>query len=152
MTTLMWGVKQSFRSYVEMSGGTVTTTDGAQATEDGAFAFDAAPDSDLTIDAAGSIRGIGRFRGRVTFQAHGGMLSITLTDPWLEETADGLVLTIAETPTRRSAIARLDMGAARRAEDGGVEYPAVITLDGMMIIGDHYPPGTVMDPVRVVGI
>lgn len=152
MMTLTWGVKQSFRSYVEMSGGTTTAADGAAPMPAGPIAFEPAPDSDLEVDAAGVFSGTGRFRGRVTFQAHGGMLSVTLADPWVEATAEGLVLTIAETPTRRSAIAKLDAGAVRRAEDGALELPAAITLDGMMILGDHYPPGTPLDPVRLVGV
>ena len=150
MMTLTWGVKQSFRSYVEMSGGSTTAEDGAAAMPDGAFAFEAAPGGDLAVGADGAVTGTGRFRGRVIFQAHGGMLKVTLTDPWLEQTADGLVLTIAETATRRTPIAKL--GAAQRTEDGTLVFPAAITLDGMMIIGDHYPPGTVMDVVRVIGL
>ena len=152
MVTLTWGVKQSFRGYVEMSGGTAATTDGAATAPDGAFTFETAPDSDLALDANGALRGTGRFRGRVSFQAHGGMLSVTLTDPWIEPTADGLVLSIAETPTRRTAIARLDAGAASRAADGALEIAAAITLDGMMILGDHYPPGTPLDPVRLAAV
>lgn len=152
MMTLSWGVKQSFRSYVAMSGGQATATEGAAPTPDGAFAFEAAPESDLAADADGGLSGCARFRGRVMFQAHGGMLKVTLTDPWVETTADGLVLTIAETPTRRTMIARLDAGAARRTPDGALELPAAITLDGMMILGDHYPPGTALDPVRLAGV
>lgn len=150
MTTLTWGVKQSFRSYVEMSGGTASADEGAAATPDSVFVFEAAPASDLAVAANGALSGTGRFRGRVTFQAHGGMLKVTLTDPWLETTLEGPVLTIAETPTRRTAIAKL--GAGQRAEDGALEFPAAITLDGMMIIGDHYPPGTALDRVRVTGV
>ena len=147
---LNWGVKQSFRSYVEMSGGEIAVGAGAQRTPDGAFAFEAAPDSALEIDG-GALAGTGRFRGEVSFQAHGGMLSVKLIDPWLEPTADGLVLTIAETPTRRTAIARLNLGAQTTEPDGTVAIPAVTTMDGMMILGDHYPPGTALDPVRLAG-
>ena len=135
---LIWGVKQSFRAYVEGSGGTIATTDGAGRADDGTFVFQAADDSDLAIGADGVLSGVGRFRGQVAFKAHGGMLSVTLTDPW-----------IAETATRRTAIAKLD--AAALAGDERAELPAVITLDGMMIVGDHYPPGTPLDPVRLEG-
>ena len=150
MMTLTWGVKQSFRSYVEMSGGEITAAEGAAATPDGAFAFEAAPGGDLAVDAAGKVSGTARFRGRLVFQAHGGMLKVTLTDPWLEPAPEGLVLSIAETPIRRTAIAKL--GAAQRTEDGALQFPAAITLDGMMIIGDHYPPGTALDVVRLAGV
>jgi Htaa len=150
MMTLTWGVKQSFRSYVEMSGGSTTADAGAVVTADGAIAFEPAAGGDLAVGADGAVSGTGRFRGRLVFQAHGGMLKVTLTDPWLEASAVGLVLSIAETTTRRTPIAKL--GAAMRAEDGAVEFPAAITLDGMMIIGDHYPPGTALDPVRLAGV
>ena len=34
---LIWGVKASFRSYVEAAGGSITLSDGATQTEDGTF-------------------------------------------------------------------------------------------------------------------
>ena len=145
---LGWGVKQSLRSYVEMNGGTFTADDGATRAPDGAFAFEAVPESDLAVDG-GTPSGTGRFRGRIGLQAHGGMLSITLTDPWIEPDASGLVLSIAESLTRRTAIARLDLAAAVEEPDGGLVIPTATTLDGMMILGDHYPPGTALDPVRL---
>ena len=143
VTALVWGVKQSFRAYVEGSGGTIGAGDGAARADDGAFIFAAAEDSDLAVNA-GALTGTGRFRGRVTFQAHGGLLSVTLVDPWVEAAEGGWVLSIAETATRRTAIAKL--GALE-----GDAMGAVTTLDGMMILGDHYPPGTVLDVVRLVG-
>lgn len=47
-------------------------------------------------------------------------------------------------------ISKLD-GAAMTADDGLV-IPAAITLDGMFVLGDHYPPGTALDAVRLVGV
>ena len=43
MTRLSWGVKQSFRGYVEGAGGVIETGAGATRTDDGGFAFPAAP-------------------------------------------------------------------------------------------------------------
>lgn len=146
VTRLGWGVKESLRAYVEGSGGTIDADAGAARTGDGGFAFEAEDGSDLVLGdgapADGALSGTGRFRGRVAFKAHGGMLSVTLTDPWVEAAADGWVLSIAETATRRTPIARLG------ALEGGA-MTAVTTLDGMMILGDHYPPGTALDPVRL---
>ena len=141
VTRLGWGVKQSFRAYVEGSGGSIALDGGAARADDGTFVFAATADSDLALDG-GALSGTGRFAGKIAFQAHGGLLSVTLTDPWVEPAGDGWVLSIAETATRRTAIAKL--GAV---EDGAL--PAVTTLDGMMILGDHYPPGTQLDPVRL---
>lgn len=141
VTTLRWGVKQSFRAYVEAMGGAISADAGAARADDGGFVFAAAEDSDLVADDGG-LSGTGRFRGRVAFSAHGGMLSVTLVDPWVEAAADGWVLSIAETATRRTAIAKLGV------LEGGA-MGAVTTLDGMMILGDHYPPGTALDEVRL---
>lgn len=136
---LAWGVKQSFRSYVEGSGGIIVAEEGATRAADGTFLFEATAESDINLEQ-GELRGTGRFRGRVSFRAHGGLLSVTLADPWVEPAGDDWVLSIAETATRRTAIARLGT-----ATDGSLS--ATTTLDGMMILGDHYPPGTPLDPV-----
>ncbi|MDZ4372402.1 MAG: HtaA domain-containing protein [Phenylobacterium sp.] len=145
---LAWGVKQSFRAYVEGSGGSIDTLDGATRAVDGTLVFEATGDSDLAVGPDGAPTGTGRFQGQVKFTAHGGMLSVTLSDPWVEARDGGLVLSIAETATRRTAIATL--GAAAPGPEGAVEIPAAMTLDGMMIVGDHYPPGTPLDPVRLL--
>lgn len=139
---LVWGVKQSFRNYVEGSGGSIAIENGAARADDGTFVFEATADSDLTLDG-GALSGAGRFAGTLKFEAHGGLLRVTLTDPWIEPSDGGFVLSIAETATRRTAIVKLGP-----PEDGAL--PATTTLDGMMIIGDHYPPGTVLDPVRLI--
>jgi len=146
---LIWGVKQSFRGYVEMSGGTTTLGDGVARNADGAFVFAALPASDLALDPSGRPGGVGRFTGEVAFEAHGGMLKVALVEPGVETGADGVLdLTVADRG-RRVAFARLDVDALTRAADGAVTIPAKITLDGMMILGDHYPPGTVLDPVTL---
>ena len=141
VTRLGWGVKQSFRAYVEGSGGSIALDGGAGRAADGTFMFEAMADSDLALDD-GALSGTGRFTGKLVFQAHGGLLSVTLTDPWVEPAGDGWVLSIAETATRRTAIAKLDA-----IQDGALS--AVTTLDGMMILGDHYPPGTQLDRVTL---
>ena len=150
VTALAWGVKQSFRAYVEMSGGTIAVAAGATRTPDGAIAFTAAADSDLAVDG-GALTGTGRFQGEVSFQAHGGMLSVALFDPGIEIGADGAALSVADSAgrTRRVVFAKLDLAEMTAGPDGSVTLPATITLDGMFILGDHYPPGTALDPVRL---
>lgn len=150
MATLSWGVKQSFRSYVEAAGGTVATSGGAERTPDGGFAFPEGPESTLARGADGRLTGVGRFQGEVSFSAHGGMLSVVLVDPWIEATEAGLIISVADSAarTRRLPFATLDAGAMTAEGD----LPAAITLDGMFLLGDHYPPGTVLDAVRVVGV
>ena len=151
MATLSWGVKQSFRGYMDAAGGTVAVSGGAERAADGGFLFPQGPESTLARDAEGRLAGVGRFQGEVSFQAHGGMLNVVLTDPWVEATEAGLVLSVAAGATRRVVFAKLDAAAMTTEGDASV-IPAAITLDGMFILGDHYPPGTALDPVRVVGV
>ena len=54
---LTWGVKASFRGYVEAAGGSITVSDGAVRAEDGAFIFSAASGGDLTIAPDGKATG-----------------------------------------------------------------------------------------------
>lgn len=148
-TKLTWGVKASFRSYVEASGGSVSFSDGAAGTEDGLCVFTAVPGGDLAIAADGSATGSMRFQGSVTFEAHGGMLKSTLAELGLETDADGLVLTVLDAPMNRDrcAIAKLNLGEV--GPDNAVTLGAQITNDGMYQIADNYPPGTELDPVRL---
>lgn len=150
MSGLQWGVKQSFRAYVEGSGGRIEAGGGAVRSPDGGFEFAPAPGNALSIGADGAVSGEGRYLGELRFEAHGGMLSVFLADPRIESGPDGLVLTVADSPARnrRIAIANLDTAQAP-PETGGVSLPTRLTLDGMFLLGDHYPPGTLVDPVRL---
>lgn len=148
--TLTWGVKQSFRAYVEGAGGTIEAGAGAQRTADGGFTFDAAPDSSLTVDADGKLAGRGLFLGEVQFAAHGGMLKVALVDPILEITDSGALLTVADHVTRtyRLEAAKLDL-AAMTTEPGEITLPAALMMFGCQWLGDHYPAGTQLDEVRL---
>lgn len=146
-TRMSWGVKASFRAYVEAAGGSINLSDGATRAEDGAFIFKAVPGGDLTIASDGSVTGAMRFQGTVTFDAHGGMLQATLTELGVEAGTDGLVLTALQAPLHqdRCAIARLAL--IEVGPDDSATLRAEITLDGMFQIADNYPPGTELDPL-----
>lgn len=148
---LVWGVKQSFRGYVEASGGTITVGGGAERTADGAFAFGPG-EGDLTVGPDGAPAGTGGFAGEVKFEAHGGMLSVFLADPQVTVAGGEASLSVADSAARgrRVTIVKLDLAAATR-DGGALVLPAVTTLDGMFLLGDHYPPGTPVDPVRLEG-
>lgn len=150
VTTLSWGVKQSFRSYVEGAGGKVETSEGAARADDGGFTFAASPDSTLAVDAGGQLTGRGLFTGIVHFEAHGGMLKVWMVDPILEITEAGVVLTVADHPTRtyRLEAAKLDL-AAPAAEPGALTLPAALLMFGSQWLGGNYPAGTALDPVRL---
>ena len=145
-STLTWGVKASFRAYVEAMEGTINVTDGATRTDDGCFVFKALPGGDLTLNADGSASGSMRFQGTVAFDAHGGMLKSTLTELGLEAGEDGLLLTVQDQMgDDRCAIAKV--GPLESESDGSVQLRTEITMDGMYQIADNYPPGTELDPI-----
>ena len=152
VSALQWGVKQSFRGYVAMMGGVTEVDGGVEIAADGGFTFAVAPDSDLSLDAAGTLTGQGRFLGSVRFEAHGGMLEVFLADPTLEISATDAMMVVADSldRTRRIAIARLDLAAMTTGDDGEAVIPATVTMEGCQLLGDHYPPGTVLDPVRLM--
>lgn len=149
--TLSWGVKQSFRNYVEATGGTIETGEGAERAADGVIVFAAAPDSGLSLDADGKLAGHGKFLGQVRFEAHGGMLSVFLADPVLEIGPSGATVTVADSEARtyRVEIARLDLAAMTSGAAGDLVIPTALTMDGSRLLGDHYPSTTVLDPVRL---
>ena len=146
---LTWGVKASFRSYVEAVEGSISLSDGATRAEDGSFVFNAVPGGDLTIASDGSATGAMRFEGTVTFDAHGGMLKATLTELGLEAGTDGLVLTALEAPLNQDRCAIAKLSLVDIDSDGATTLGAEITLDGMYQIADNYPPGTELDPLRL---
>ena len=146
---LTWGVKASFRSYVEGTGGSTVLSDGATRGKNGTFVFEAVPGGDLTIASDGSAAGTMRFQGTVTFEAHGGMLKVTLTELGLEVGPDGLVLSALDTQLGQDRCVIAKLGPVEVAADDVVTLGAEITLDGMYQIADTYPPGTELDPLRL---
>ncbi len=145
---MIWGVKASFRSYVEAAGGSTTLSDGATRADDGTFVFEAVPGGNLTIAPDGSASGAMRFAGTVTFDAHGGMLKVTLTELGLDAGDEGLVLTALDTQLNRDRCIIAKLGPVESAGDS-LTVGAEITLDGMYQIADNYPPGTALDPVQL---
>lgn len=147
--TLTWGVKQSFRNYVEATGGRIEASQGAQRAPDGAFTFAAAPGEGLTLDAAGKPNGRACFKGEVSFEAHGGMLSVQLADPTVEIGSSGGVLSVADLGTGgRVEVARLDLAESSEVA-GELVIPAALTPEGSQWLGDHYPIMTALDPLRL---
>jgi hypothetical protein len=149
--TLSWGLKQSFRSYVEGAGGAIETGAGAQRAADGTFGFPAAAGEGLRLGADGKPEGVGKFSGEVKCEAHGGMLKVFLADPSVEIGPASAVLSVFDTPgrDRRVAMADLDLAAATIGEGGAWVIPAKLSRDGWQVLGDHYPPSTPLDPVRL---
>jgi hypothetical protein len=147
---LVWGVKQSFRAYVEGAGGVIEAGGGATRTGDGGFSFAAATGSGLTLGADGRPVGTGGFVGEVRFEAHGGMLKVFLADPAVEIGPEGAAITVADSPARdrRVELALLDLTAVTQDGDSLV-IPTKLSRDGWRVLGDHYPQMTPLDPVRL---
>jgi hypothetical protein len=150
VATLVWGVKQSFRNYVQGAGGAIETHGGVVCV-DGEFVFAASPDGGLSRDSAGALHGAQGFTGEVAFKAHGGMLSVRLIDPAVEITEAGAVLSAADgsKPGARYPMVTLDLNAMTRDGSGAIVIPTKLTGDGAYWLGDNYPPMTPVDPVRL---
>jgi Htaa protein len=142
-TRLTWGIKQSFRAYVRSSGGAVGVAAPAEPVDD-VFAFPRAETDQSPADEV-------RFGGGVRFDAHGGMLSVALLEPWLVLGPSGGEVTVVDTDylpdlSRRLTIARL-VGEPSVDEAGRVAMGAALTAQGSRLLGDVYPAQTVLDPV-----
>lgn len=150
VAALGWGVKESFRGYVEAMGGTIALSGPVERAADGVFVFAPEGEAALPSDAEGRPQGEARFKGEVRFDAHGGMLRVMVADPAVSLEPTGGSLTVADpwAAGKRMQIAKLDTTAAR-VEGAELVLPAATTIDGMQLLGDHYPPGTALDPVRL---
>lgn len=145
--SMRWGVKASFCGYVEAMGGSIEASDGASRGEDGAFVLTAASGGDLTVAPDGTASGSMRFDGTINFDAHGGMLKVTLTELGIEVDDEGLVLTALQAPLNKDRCAIAKLSVAETQGDDAITLRAEITMDGMYQIADNYPPGTELDPV-----
>lgn len=148
VTALVWGVKESFRGYVQAVGGTMAAADGATLSETGEFEFQAAADSTLALGADGVLTGVGRFSGMAQFEAHGGMLSVHLGDPVVEIGPEGGSLTLDDPRTGRVEIAKLNL-AGGTDEGGWWVIPTALAMHGSYALGGHYAAMTPIDPVRL---
>ncbi len=146
---LIWGVKASFRSYVEAAEGSINVSDGAIRTEDGSFLFKAIPGGDLIVAPDGSVNGSMRFQGKVTFEAHGGMLNATLSELGIDIEAGELVLTCLDAPMNKDRCAIAKLKLVDQDSNVAITLQSEITDDGMYQIADNYPTGTELDPVHL---
>jgi hypothetical protein len=78
------------------------------------------------------------------------MLKVFLADPAIEIRPEGAVVTVWDTAgrDRRVELAVLDLDVATTMGDALV-IPTKLARDGWQVLGDHYPPGTPLDPVRL---
>lgn len=158
---LDWGVKLSFRNYVEgsIAHGSITTSGGATRNSDGTFRF---PDGTGTFDDAGNLTRI-TFAGAVGFDGHDGQLDLDITDLRVDLNGDQSVLradvsskdmTSGELRTYDDVVlAALDAEGGAYAVDGATStwtgITARLTPAGAPAFSGFYTAGADLDPVAV---
>ncbi|MFJ8477063.1 HtaA domain-containing protein [Kitasatospora sp. NPDC094011] len=154
---LDWGVKASFRNYIEgpaSQGGAVELTGGATRNADGTFHFGLASATyDLSTHALSS-----SFTGGVHFTAHHGALDVALSDLRISTSGTSGTLTAdtaskesmgATEITRRDDVPLVTFTVARDTT-GGVPTAAKLTEQGAKAFAGFYQAGTDMDPLSLL--
>ncbi|HEX4751289.1 MAG TPA: HtaA domain-containing protein [Solirubrobacterales bacterium] len=162
---LDWGVKESFRSYIETMAleGQIDLAEGATEADDGTYRFPLvsggyeATGQSLEVQAEGSVR----FSAYYAFGGGTPVLDITIKDPRVVlEGGEGKLF--ADVITRNGSLeledhpntelAELDPSGVTPVEAGQAvtwtSIPAVLTAEGEPVFG-NYPAGEELDPVTV---
>ncbi|MBR8740457.1 HtaA domain-containing protein [Nocardiopsis sp. MG754419] len=161
-----WGVKESFRTYIEgtIAKGEIGTSDGATRNDDGTFSFTDATGAvnlqDITaeVDLTGTVL----FEGHVYGDADP-LLYMSVADPRVE--IDGATGTLYADVVSKSltdselvtyddvALADLDLSGVDAAVDEGVltwgPIPATLTAEGVPAFADFYVEGERLDPISL---
>jgi hypothetical protein len=132
---LAWAIRRSFTEYVRAAEGSVTLADGV-VEADGQFFFEGVPGNPDV------------FVGSVRFQAHDGLLDVTIGDPSL--TMDGTSGTVSV--TTGSGASRIVLGRFVDIQGDDISSGrAMLTFEGSRLLGDVYSPGSALDLPRIVG-
>lgn len=150
---MSWGVKDSFRTYLQ--GGVAKggwTTAGGAVFNSGAFVFSG---SDGAVDPESS-KGSITYGGSVNFTGHGGVLDLTLADPEIQfsGTSGSLIANVTSNDTEgnprsfgRITVADLAVSASVSGDVIDGNAGATLTAAGSDALGDFYEAGTAMAPV-----
>jgi hypothetical protein len=155
-------VKRSLVSYATSApGGQLLTTKDVK-WEDGAFKFPlSVPSADgenggetVGGEAGGGDRESYDFDGTVRFHGHFGMLVAELSALRIARGENGWTLSFADGETRVEAFT-LDGEPERAGKSGDTPERLAwenvsITAAGSEVFGDHYPSGTLFDPLSIV--
>jgi hypothetical protein len=148
---LLWPIKASFVAYVlGMDDGELEAGNGATVSASHVFAFEPAPTSGsstggTTFDAS-TRQGTLRFRGEVRFTAHFGLLSVQISDPFIEFGTESVVLSAA-TDGQRILLATLTLPEAA-THDSHLSWRGVVprlSSAGSSLFNGVYPPGQELD-------
>ncbi len=153
--SLVWGVKESFRKYINgpIANGKVSVSDGAIISND-VYWFG----QDTTTWKSGSTSSTTNYKGAVKFYGHKGELDVTFSKPVvrIDSATKGTLLITAN--GKSAELATLDLrNATVKAVQGGISYsnvPVTLTASGAKLFayGDanFYEAGTEMDPLTFV--
>lgn len=149
---LRWGIKRSFIDYLSrLPDGSVSADAGASIVSGSYFQFE--PDGGASAAEAGWPAGVRKFRGQVRLSGHQGMMSLFVTDPWLEFGAEGVLLSVADprrTPGSEARLELLRLAVPRGPESAATEWtelPAQLAAAGVELFNGQYVAGEEMDPV-----
>lgn len=135
MSRLWWPVRRSFVDYVDAADGSVVVSEGVTRDPQG-FAF----------PAAGTFPGVWKFSGTVDFEAHSGLLSVSVSHPEIElDSALQWSLTVWVNGVRR-AIARLV--DVEQTPDTTSATP-LLTREGAYLFGDVYKISEPLDQLSI---
>ncbi|GAA1529635.1 hypothetical protein GCM10009788_36370 [Nocardioides humi] len=159
--TLDWGIKASFRNYIEgsIAHGSISTSGGATRNADGTFRF---VDGSGTFDDEGNLTELS-FAGTVSFDGHDGQLDLDISDVRVDLNGDQSVVRADMTSKDMTSgevvdypdvvVATLDPEAGTYAgEDGSSTWsgiPARLSAAGAPAFGGFYAGGTELDPVAL---
>jgi hypothetical protein len=156
-SSLTWGFKETFRSYISgsIANGEWTVADGATY-ETPVFGWTGGVGHYDVVTGEGVLA----FQGSIEFTGHGGILDTTVANPVIEFVdGDAAVLlldvsgtTQDGTPVDQAGVefADLDLAAATVTRDGAVltvtDAPATLSAPGAAAFGT-YPAGEELDPL-----
>ncbi|MGP3533975.1 HtaA domain-containing protein [Microbacterium sp. RD1] len=146
---LRWGIKDSLLRYVgALDDGEIVVTAPAVREDDGRFSF---PVDDVSEWDPATGLGVIRLAGCARVTGHFGMMSVAIDEPWLEFTAAGTALTVADPdrdPGHRVRIAEVDYRPAPGAAImEAIDVTATLAPEAMGIFGGQYSAGEPMDPL-----
>lgn len=156
--SLVWGAKESFRSYI-----TSTIANGGWEVSDGAgyetpsFNWTGATGEIDSATGAGEVS----FTGSITFTGHGGILNMVMANPTIRFAEDGSATLLIDTRSndtsgnlavdvQQGELASLALPSPLEAATGPVSYadvPAALTEAGVPAFGAFYQAGDALDPV-----
>lgn len=145
-----WGIKQSFLRYLANLPGTQASVGGGAAfTKDNRFVFPAAEGVGKDgLTAAGTVK----FEGEVRLTAHGGMLDLVLSDPWVDIDRRTARLSFVTNRSAgpglvRTVVCEL-LEQPGESDDSRRAWEARLADSGVHVFGDTYAAGEVLDPAH----